>query len=279
MSDLDQYIPMIRAILSVLDLHQVTAKKIRGALQALFGVDLSDKKKELSTVIMEEYHKLQAKQEREKRAREEREADSSGSDLIDDASTTRKKKSKKNGKSSEKLTTKLYLELNPNKARGLRKYVPSSKERPLKSRSDSNNPFMKPRKLSEALRTLLGAEEEALPRPEVVKRLWKYIKEKDLQDSSDRRMIVCDERMAPVFGERVSMFSMNKVLVDHLFPLDGEESSGDKSNTYAEKDILKNKQDSEKDTLKVKEEENEEKEEEEEEEEEDDEENGEVNED
>ena len=51
-----------------------------------------------------------------------------------------------------------------------------------------------------------------MSRTEVVKRCWDYIKEKGLQDPSDRRYIMCDERLRPVFGERVHMFTMNKVL-------------------------------------------------------------------
>ena len=51
----------------------------------------------------------------------------------------------------------------------------------------------------------------------MVKGVWDYIKAHDLQNPEDRREILCDDKMRKVFGKTVTMFSMNKVLVDHLF--------------------------------------------------------------
>ena len=44
-----------------------------------------------------------------------------------------------------------------------------------------------------------------MPRPEVVKRIWAYVKEHGLQDPEDRRFILCDDKMKPVFGDKVHM--------------------------------------------------------------------------
>ncbi len=56
-----------------------------------------------------------------------------------------------------------------------------------------------------------------LPRSEVVKKVWDYIKKHDLQDAKDRRQINGDEKLAKIFGKKsVSMFEMNKHLSAHL---------------------------------------------------------------
>jgi upstream activation factor subunit UAF30 len=60
-----------------------------------------------------------------------------------------------------------------------------------------------------------------LSRPQVVKKLWEHIKANDLQDPSDKRQIRCDEALHAVFGQsKVNMFSMNKLIGNHLYPVD-----------------------------------------------------------
>jgi upstream activation factor subunit UAF30 len=60
-----------------------------------------------------------------------------------------------------------------------------------------------------------------LSRPQTVKRLWKYIHAKDLQDPSDRRQIRCDDRMRAVFKQdRIHMFTMTKILNQNLYAAD-----------------------------------------------------------
>ncbi|KAJ3349588.1 hypothetical protein HDU83_000427 [Entophlyctis luteolus] len=71
-------------------------------------------------------------------------------------------------------------------------------------------------RLSEPLAEVLGTTEE-MPRHEVVKQIWAYIKANNLQDPSDKRFILCDEKLERLFGvDRVSMFGMNKLLTNHL---------------------------------------------------------------
>ncbi|EFJ12725.1 hypothetical protein SELMODRAFT_123621, partial [Selaginella moellendorffii] len=55
--------------------------------------------------------------------------------------------------------------------------------------------FTVPMKISPKLREFLGTEESQLSRPEVTKQLWDYIKSNQLQDPSDRRKILCDEKL------------------------------------------------------------------------------------
>lgn len=60
-----------------------------------------------------------------------------------------------------------------------------------------------------------------LSRPQVVKKIWEYIKARDLQDPSDKRQIRCDDKMQLVFKQdRVHMFTMNKILGKQLYDVD-----------------------------------------------------------
>ncbi len=76
--------------------------------------------------------------------------------------------------------------------------------------------FMKPMQPSNALAAVVGSS--SLPRTEVTKKLWAYIKRNGLQDSKNRRMINADEKLRPVFGgkSQVSMFEMTSKVNKHL---------------------------------------------------------------
>ncbi len=75
-----------------------------------------------------------------------------------------------------------------------------------------NAAFMKPLGASPALAAVIG--DKPMPRTEVTKRLWDYIKKNKLQDAKNRRMINADDKLALVFGGKkpVSMFDMNKLV-------------------------------------------------------------------
>ena len=76
--------------------------------------------------------------------------------------------------------------------------------------------FMKPMTPSALLSTVVGSA--PLPRTEVTKKLWAYIRRKGLQDSKNRRMINADDNLRPVFGgsKQVSMFEMTRLVNKHL---------------------------------------------------------------
>src|SRR2546425_9579984 len=76
--------------------------------------------------------------------------------------------------------------------------------------------FMKPLTPSEALAEVIGSK--AMPRTQVTKKLWDYIKKHKLQDSKNRRNINADEALKKVFGgkKQVSMFEMTKLVARHL---------------------------------------------------------------
>ena len=79
-----------------------------------------------------------------------------------------------------------------------------------------NAAFMKPMKPSAALAEVVGAS--AMPRTQVTKKLWNYIKKHGLQDKVNRRMINADANLKVVFGgkSKVSMFDMTKLVSKHL---------------------------------------------------------------
>ena len=79
-----------------------------------------------------------------------------------------------------------------------------------------NSAFMKPMNVSGELAAVVG--KGPMPRSEVVKKLWVYIKKHDLQDKQNRRNINADENLKKVFGGKktVNMFEMTKLVSKHL---------------------------------------------------------------
>ncbi|KAJ1662513.1 hypothetical protein IW140_005489 [Coemansia sp. RSA 1813] len=94
---------------------------------------------------------------------------------------------------------------------------------------DPNRPkrhtgLSKPMKLSAKLGTFL--DQKYCARTDVVKNLWKYIKEHNLQDPEDKRYILCDDKLKDIFQtERLYMYTMNKLLNDHLIKPTPEENA------------------------------------------------------
>jgi upstream activation factor subunit UAF30 len=78
-----------------------------------------------------------------------------------------------------------------------------------------NAAFMKALQPSDQLAQVIGSK--AMPRTQVVKKLWEYIKKNDLQDKKNKRNINADAKLKPIFGKAtVSMFEMTKLVSKHL---------------------------------------------------------------
>jgi upstream activation factor subunit UAF30 len=91
----------------------------------------------------------------------------------------------------------------------------SSRRKSSGKKRTPNAAFMKPMQPSSDLAAVVGSG--AMPRTEVTKKLWGYIKRKGLQDSKNRRMINADENLRPIFGRsQVSMFEMTRLVNKHL---------------------------------------------------------------
>lgn len=80
----------------------------------------------------------------------------------------------------------------------------------------ANSAFMKPMNVSDTLAAVVG--KGPMPRSEVVKKLWEYIKKNDLQDPKNKRNINADANLQAVFGGKkaVNMFEMTKLVSAHL---------------------------------------------------------------
>jgi upstream activation factor subunit UAF30 len=77
------------------------------------------------------------------------------------------------------------------------------------------NALQKPLQPSKELAAVVGSS--PLPRGEVVSKVWEYIKKNNLQNPENRREILADAKLEPVFGKKkVTMFEMNKHLAQHL---------------------------------------------------------------
>ena len=83
------------------------------------------------------------------------------------------------------------------------------------AKKTANSKFMAPVNPSPALAEIVGAK--PLPRTEVTKKLWAYIKKNNLQDKKDKRCINADDKLKPIFKKaQVTMFEMTKLVSKHL---------------------------------------------------------------
>ncbi len=89
-------------------------------------------------------------------------------------------------------------------------------KKPAAKKRAPNPAFMKPMTPTPQLAAVIGAN--PMPRSEVAKKLWVYIKKNNLQDAKNRRMINADDKLKAVFGGKgqVSMFDMTKLVSKHL---------------------------------------------------------------
>ena len=116
---------------------------------------------------------------------------------------TKKKATKKKATAKKAAPKKAVKKAAPKKA-----VKKAAKRKP-------NAAFMAPMQPSAILGDVIGAK--AMPRTEVTKKIWDYIKKNNLQDKANRRMINADDKLAKLFGKKqVSMFEMTKLVSKHL---------------------------------------------------------------
>ncbi|GLT39041.1 hypothetical protein SLA2020_132490 [Shorea laevis] len=206
-------IARLREFLRESDLNTTTTAIVRRKLEEDFGVDLSDRKKFIREQV-DLYLQTQvgnAEEEEQEEGEEEDDDDgdqteklkseeSGGSDATDDGDDDDDNKGASNGKRSAKKRSKKLNHEVKKKAGG----------------------FCKLSSLSPQLQDLLGVP--ALARTEVVKQIWAYIREKNLQDPANKKTIICDEPLHALFGvQSIDMFQMNKALSKHIWPLDSDD--------------------------------------------------------
>ena len=102
----------------------------------------------------------------------------------------------------------------PAKKPAAKKAAPKKAAKP-KTKRTPNAAFMKAMQPSDALSAIVGSK--PLPRTEVTKRLWAYIRKNGLQDTKNKRNINADDNLKPIFKKpQVSMFEMTKLVAKHL---------------------------------------------------------------
>ena len=97
-----------------------------------------------------------------------------------------------------------------------KKAAAKSASKAPKKKKSPNAAFMAAVTPSAALSEVVGSK--PLPRTEIIKKIWEYIKKNNLQNPANKREILADAKLKPVFGGKaaVSMFEMNKHLAGHL---------------------------------------------------------------
>lgn len=118
------------------------------------------------------------------------------------------KKAKKAAKKAAKKTAKKAAKKSAKKA--------AKKAPKKKSARKPNAAFMAPLNVSDSLGAVVG--NKPLPRTQIIKKIWDYIKKNGLQDKKNRRMINADDKLKTVFGGKgqISMFELAKVVNKHV---------------------------------------------------------------
>ena len=134
------------------------------------------------------------------------------------SSKSRAKKSSARKKTARKSTArkKTARKSTARKKTARKKTARKTKKRRSGAKRAPNPAFMKPMMPSSELAAVVGSS--PMPRTEVTKRLWSYIKRRGLQDDKNRRMINADDNLRPIFGgkRQVSMFDMTRMVNQHL---------------------------------------------------------------
>ncbi|HEX6966765.1 MAG TPA: SWIB/MDM2 domain-containing protein [Gemmatimonadaceae bacterium] len=123
-------------------------------------------------------------------------------------SAAKKKTAKKGGAKKTSATKRAGATAKKTK-RAAKKTKPKTKRAP-------NPAFMRPMQPDEALGAVVGSS--PMPRTEITKKLWAYIRKNGLQDAKERRMINADDKLQRVFGgkKQVSMFEMTRLVNQHI---------------------------------------------------------------
>ena len=128
---------------------------------------------------------------------------------------TARKAAKKTSKKGSKKSAAKKPAKKPAKKASVKRAAPK-KAKKSGAKRKPNAAFMKPMMPSGTLASIVGSM--PLPRTEVTKKIWDYIKKNKLQDAVNKRLINADEKLRQIFGgkRQVSMFEMTKLVSSHL---------------------------------------------------------------
>ncbi|XP_024975346.1 upstream activation factor subunit spp27-like [Cynara cardunculus var. scolymus] len=181
----------LREFLSTSDLNTTTTASVRRQLEQDFGIDLKNKKAFIREQV-DLYLESQQQNEDDNEGNDEEEEEEVDEEEEEETS---------NGKSG-----------------GSRKRGSKKENKEVKKKGGG---FTKLCSLSPQLQQFTGVPE--LARTEVVKQLWIYIREHNLQDPANKKNILCDGPLRELFGvDSIDMFQMNKALAKHIWPLNSD---------------------------------------------------------
>jgi chromatin remodeling complex protein RSC6 len=114
-------------------------------------------------------------------------------------------------KEAAKAAPKKAVSKSTTSSKAADKGTAAKKAAPKKAPRKANAAFAAPLSVSPALQAVVGTK--PMPRTEIVKKMWDYIKANGLQDQKNKRMINADDKLKPLFGKaQVSMFELAKVI-------------------------------------------------------------------
>ncbi|XP_021273830.1 upstream activation factor subunit spp27-like isoform X2 [Herrania umbratica] len=204
-----ELIARLREFLKESDLNTTTTAIVRRRLEEDFGIDLSEKKK-----FIREQVDLYLQSQFENAEEEEEEQQDENNE--EDDQTAKIKSEETDGSDSNEEGEE------SERARNKRASAKKGSKRVNNEVKRRGGGFNKVCSLSPQLQELVGVP--ALARTEVVKQIWAYIREKNLQDPVNKKNIICDEPLQALFGVRsIDMFQMNKALSKHIWPLNSDE--------------------------------------------------------
>lgn len=223
----------LRLILQSSDLNTATAASIRRQLEGEFGVSLNDRKafitEQIDFFIRTQFSQPQndaVEQSPEEEEVEEEDDDDNGNEEKEDENETEEQAD------NDQDGSEIDQEEEESDEEGRKRKRSSIKDKNVKRKASG---FSKPCALSPKLQELVGVAE--LARTEVVKRIWAYIREKNLQNPSNKRKIICDHTLRGIFQvDTVDMFKMNKLLSKHIWPIEIENVKSSSKTTQKKQD-------------------------------------------
>ncbi|XP_073005625.1 uncharacterized protein [Typha latifolia] len=221
-----ELVARLREFLRTSDLSTTTTAIVRRKLEEDFGVNLSDKKafirEQVDLFLHSEFNNSdnpetepepepEPEPEAKEEVKEEENGDNSGEAEEERASGEEEEEDEEEEEEEEE---------DESNGAGSRKRRLNKLNKEVKRRGGG---FTKLCSLSPELQNFVGESE--LARTEVVKKLWAYIRENNLQDPNNKRKIICDERLRSLFNvNSIDMFQMNKALTKHIWPLASEDA-------------------------------------------------------
>ncbi|KAJ2360738.1 hypothetical protein H4S01_005598 [Coemansia sp. RSA 2610] len=229
--NLAELAPRIRQILQMSDLSTVSAKKVRRQLENDMGTTLDGYKADIDEIIKQQFQVLHSESQQRQHAQQQYVSQYSAQAPLGVYGAAQIGLQPQQPFAGALPPMPAPPAPDQPRKRGRPRKLESEKklQRKKKRDEDPNRPkrqtgLSKPMKLSPELRDFL--DQKYCARTDVVKNLWKYIKQHELQDAADKRYILCDDKLQTLFHtERLYMYTMNKLLNDHLIKPTPEENA------------------------------------------------------